>query len=301
MPKIAVTCQECGEEFEISPSRLKQGQVKYCSQTCYGKALTKKTGENNPSWKGGKITRVCEECGKEFKKFPAIIKSGGGKYCSRECKGKAASKKYVGEKSSYWKGGKITRVCEECGKEFKIHPFRLKHDVKYCSKACIKRAQSKSQTHICEECGTEFKTKETTQKYCSRTCMGKAQSKIYIGENHPNWRGGVSFEPYCPKFNNEFKERVRVFFNNLCILCGKTEKENGRKLIVHHVNYKKEACCDEDIPRYFVILCTSCHGKTNSANEREKYQKQFEKMIEKRFGGKSYFHKKEQLSYFGIW
>jgi hypothetical protein len=249
MPKVPVTCQECGNEFEIFPSRLKRGQVKYCSKTCMIKAQSKKTGENNPSWKGGKITRVCKECGKEFKKHPSGTKNGQGQYCSKACMGKALS--------AY-------------------------------------------KTRICDVCRKEFKTNEPTQKYCSRTCMGKAQSKIYIGEKHHNWRGGVSFEPYCSKFNNEFKERVRTFFNNVCILCGKTEQENGKKLIVHHVNYKKEACCDEDIPRVFVILCASCHGKTNSVKGREKYQKQFEKMIEKRFGGRSYFHKKEQLSHYGV-
>jgi hypothetical protein len=303
MPKVPVTCQECGKMFEVYPSRSKRGVVKYCSQTCYSKAQSKKnTGVNNPSWKGGKITKVCEECGKEFEKFPAIIKSGGGRYCSIECKGKAASKKYIGEKSHFWKGGKITRICKACGIEFKKSPSDTKNGKgQYCSKACMIKALSAYETRICEECRKEYKTKESTQKYCSRMCMGKAQSKIYLGENHPNWRGGVSFEPYCPKFNNEFKERVRTFFNNVCILCGRTEQENRRKLTVHHVNYKKEACCDEDIPRYFVILCTSCHGKTNSAKGREKYQKQFAKIIENRFGGKSYFHKKEQLSHYGIY
>lgn len=40
------------------------------------------------------------------------------------------------------------------------------------------------------------------------------------GSKHPNWRGGVSFGQYCEKFNNEFKERVRAFFGNHCVICG---------------------------------------------------------------------------------
>jgi uncharacterized paraquat-inducible protein A len=31
MSKVAVICQECGKEFKIYPFRLKQGQIKYCS------------------------------------------------------------------------------------------------------------------------------------------------------------------------------------------------------------------------------------------------------------------------------
>jgi len=32
---------------------------------------------------------------------------------------------------------------------------------------------------------------------------------MFTGENHPNWKGGVSFDPYCHKFNNQLKERIR--------------------------------------------------------------------------------------------
>jgi len=76
---------------------------------------------------------------------------------------------------------------------------------------------------------------------------------------HPRWKGGISFEPYCIKFNNEFKERVREFFGRKCVECG--APENGKKLCVHHVNFKKDTCCTPEVPRLFVALCTSCHGK----------------------------------------
>ena len=92
-------------------------------------------------------------------------------------------------------------------------------------------------------------------------------SEAQSGEKHPNWKGGLSFEPYCSKFNNSFKESVRNKFDRVCFICG--TPENGRKLDVHHVNYDKSCLCSE-VKCEFVPLCRSCHMKTN--NNREYYE-----------------------------
>ena len=104
-------------------------------------------------------------------------------------------------------------------------------------------------------------TLETKEKM-SAVLKGKG-----IGENNANWRGGISFEPYCHKFNNKFKESVRAEFGRECFICG--TPGNGRKLDVHHVNYDKSCLCS-DIKCEFVPLCRSCHMKTN--NNREHYE-----------------------------
>jgi len=127
----------------------------------------------------------------------------------------------------------------------------------------------------------------------SNSKKGKPRPDI-VGNKNPVWNGGTSFEPYCPRFNEEFKNRVRAFFRFRCIKCGKTQEENGKKLHVHHVNYKKEACCDEDIPKYFAPLCSSCHPRTNK--DREKWQKEFTEIIEVQFGGKCYLTRGEQVA-----
>ena len=109
--------------------------------------------------------------------------------------------------------------------------------------------------------------------------------RIIKGENHPKWLGGVSFEPYCPKFNNEFKERVRAFWNRECGLCGLSEQDNGRKLSVHHVNYEKMVCCD-DTPPLFIPLCSSCHAITN--HNRRGWEHVLTEYIMIYFNGDSY-------------
>lgn len=78
------------------------------------------------------------------------------------------------------------------------------------------------------------------------------------GDKHPNWKGGISFEPYCYKFNNLLKEKIRSRDGRICQECGKTEIENKKKLTVHHIHYDKSNC-DPDL----ITLCQSCNFKVN--------------------------------------
>ena len=110
-----------------------------------------------------------------------------------------------------------------------------------------------------------------------------------ILEHNPNWQGGISFEPYCPKFNNEFKERVRSFFGYQCVECG--TPQNGIKLCVHHVNFNKQSCCDGTLP-LFVPLCTSCHSKTSG--NRQYWEDHFTTLIKTYYEGKCYLTQEEQ-------
>jgi hypothetical protein len=128
---------------------------------------------------------------------------------------------------------------------------------------------------------------ETTRKK-----IGNTLKKIYqTKENHPRWMGGISFEPYCQRFNKFFKNRVRAFFNFQCVECGTLKKEG---LIVHHVNYDKMVCCNGTHP-LFVTLCRSCHGKTIK-KDRQYWEIHFTEMITLYYGGKCYFTENEMLN-----
>lgn len=118
--------------------------------------------------------------------------------------------------------------------------------------------------------------------------LSEARKGKYTGENSPLWKGGISFEPYCPKFTKEFKERVRAFFGYRCIEC--ETPQNRYKLPVHHVNFNKKACCDST-PPLFVPLCRSCHAKTQS--NRPYWQQHFTDVISLHYGGKCYLTKEE--------
>ena len=123
---------------------------------------------------------------------------------------------------------------------------------------------------------------EDTLKQMSESLTGRhhtQQTKMKIsntmqGENNRLWQGGISFEPYCHKFNNNMKERVRNKHNRTCFLCG--EKENEQKLCVHHVDYHKKQGCGEHEWR-LVPLCRGCHARTNT--NREQWELYFQKRI----------------------
>ncbi len=85
-----------------------------------------------------------------------------------------------------------------------------------------------------------------------------------MGSNNPSWKGGISFLPYCPKFNNELKEMVRNRDNYMCQNpdCSYTQLESlllcNMKLSVHHIHYDKENC-EPDL----ITLCNKCNCKAN--------------------------------------
>lgn len=106
-------------------------------------------------------------------------------------------------------------------------------------------------------------TRETRQKISD---VLKGDKNYWYGKNgseNPAWKGGLSFEPYCPKFNEKIKEDIREQYNRVCVLCSKSEIENGKKLSVHHIDYNKSQGC-KDHEWKLVPLCIACHNKTNS-------------------------------------
>ncbi len=84
----------------------------------------------------------------------------------------------------------------------------------------------------------------------------KKLSDSQIGEKGSNWQGGISFFPYCPKFNRKLKEKIRNRDNRTCQLCN--NKENGRKHTAHHIHYDRENCNPD-----LITLCCSCNSKVN--------------------------------------
>jgi len=107
-------------------------------------------------------------------------------------------------------------------------------------------------------------------------------------ENHPQWKGGISFEPYCVKFNAEFKERVRAFFGYECVECHKTQEELGIALDVHHVNYDKMMCCN-DVKPLFVSLCRRHNVMAN--HNRVYWQDHYTRIIMEQYCGQCYLPK----------
>jgi 5-methylcytosine-specific restriction endonuclease McrA len=78
------------------------------------------------------------------------------------------------------------------------------------------------------------------------------------GEQHPNWKGGKSFEPYPLCWTKELRQAIRQRDNFTCQLCGKYPAFH-----IHHIDYNKENCEPENL----ITLCHNCHSKTNHNRE----------------------------------
>lgn len=76
-----------------------------------------------------------------------------------------------------------------------------------------------------------------------------------LGENNPNWRGGLSLEPYGPEFGDELKGEIKKRDNHTCQLCGVS-----KSLCVHHIDYDKKNNKSSNL----ITLCNRCNIKVNS-------------------------------------
>lgn len=106
--------------------------------------------------------------------------------------------------------------------------------------------------------------KKPRAKQSKEEKIEESKKKISIknsGEYHPQWRGGISFEPYGVEFNDTLKERVRKRDKNTCVACRKPEGEKSHT--VHHIDYNKE----NNNPINLITLCASCHALTNANRE----------------------------------
>lgn len=222
------------------------------------------------------IKKICEQCGTEFFIYPSDIKHGRGKYCSKKCYDEA-------QKTC------VKCICRQCDAEFEACPSLIKQGKgKFCSRKCRDKSRITQVKRICKYCSKEFPVrlsyiKRGGGKFCSSECQHKWQSENLRGENSPVWKDGISFEPYCTKFNKEFKEYIRAKFGRVCFLCPKTEEENGQRLSVHHVNYNKNCGCDEDETCQFVPLCRGCNSKVN--HNRPEWEAKINAMLHNKLNG----------------
>lgn len=220
MTKIAKPCVVCGKNILIYPSQSKL--IKCCSKVC--STILKKSvrGEQHPNWKG-RLLKVCPTCKKSF---VVATYYKNQIYCSHECR---------------LAQHRVLKICHNCNKTYREQAYKQS---KFCSRNCVGEYQRKE--HPASE--TEFK----------KGMIPHNKGKPGIsGPEHPRWRGGVSYLPYCYKFNEKLKEAVRNRDNRTCQFCN--IKENGKKHPVHHIHYDKQNCHPD-----LITLCISCNSKVNS-------------------------------------
>ena len=233
---------------------------------------------------------ICPVCGKQFE--PRLHHGKIQQFCSKPCADKGKIKR-------------IVCICKVCGKKFIRRPCDLrKGTCEYCSYKCSNGLKKNRVALTCNFCGKEFERRKskaigTYGKFCSLECKRLGQQYL-VGSLNPNYRPDAQRQ-YCEKWTADLRRRVRAFFNNTCMMCGVTQDEyytNSGKpklLHVHHVNYNKNQCCDESVPRLLIPLCVSCHNKTTV--KREIWEPILTKLIMNNYGGKCFYTKEEYKQY----
>jgi len=224
-------CIQCGKEFN---ARGKRGLVaKFCSMECKGKFQIGKPNTSSTKFQKGNIpwckgTKGIVKAWNKDKKMPQEY----GERCSENMielwKNPEYRKKMLethpsrfGKLSAHWQGGKIETVCEYCGKEFSVFPYR----------------------------------KETAH-FCSRSCRAKSRN----GEKSGNWKGGITEENHKIRTSIEYQLWQGSVFTRdywTCQKCGKKVKQIHAHHIQNFLSFPELRFAIDN----GITFCAKCHRK----------------------------------------
>lgn len=199
----------------------------------------------------GKIKIVCEYCGKVEYDFPSNFK----KYCSRKCTTDALRKR-------------IQCKCLGCGNLFEVRPSEYKKGFgKHCSVEC--RSKNLDENRTCLFCGKQFSIRRhrlvnsgARGKFCSNKCASSYRANLWSNRYEKCIECGLTKYKHqglglcrrCYGLKKKYllgnKERLKLYkkAESRCMICGKSESKNGRKLAVDHSHNNSNIrglLCDE--------------------------------------------------------
>ena len=229
-------CKNCGESF------LQAYDSKFCSVQCSNVWIK----DNR------RIIIKCLNCGGIFKVIPYYKNR---LFCNEKCSHKYMKKenhpmynKHHSENSKRkMSKAHIDKILSE---KHKKNIGKSQIGFKHSEKTKTKIRKSHLENN--EKNGHWMQTKEGRKILSER-------AKWYIGENNPNWKGGVSIEPYCHVWSDkQYKESIKERDYYKCQNPSCNNKSD--KLTGHHINYNKKNCA----PGNIITLCVSCNGRANA-------------------------------------
>ena len=172
-------------------------------------------------------------------------------------------------------------ACAFCGEPY----LALRHkNADFCSVGCSNKFREVSNCTKCKMSNTR-KGKSLSaahKRSLSKSLKGKIvsyETRLKIsGENHYNWRGGISLEPYCSDWTKEYKDYIKERDNNRCQnpYC---YRKDSSDLTVHHIDYDKKNC----VPENLITVCRSCNSRANK--DRKWHTAWYRAVITNKTGG----------------
>lgn len=175
------------------------------------------------------INTFCSNCNKKIKTFNYKIKKTKNLFCSNICKFKFRpifkNKKiledlYIKQKLSSVKIAKLYNITSSCVllnlKKFKINTRKPK----------------------------DFPKGKNSPYYGIKRPY---VSKALLGKNNHNYVHGNGNKKYPSKFNKQLKLKIRKRDNFRCQYCNLKEKNYYRNLDIHHIDYNKENCNEDNL------------------------------------------------------
>ena len=246
----------CGERVRLPQNKYIAGHYSKAKLDGRKKRMSEETKRKiSEANKGKKLSEEHKKILYETNKS-RVVSEETKKKISKAKKGIPKSEEHKKKISETMKGRKLSeetrkKMIEGCKKRNMNPAYKnrqVKKGYKHTTKSRIKMSevQRGRKGRICSE---------ETRKKLSAACKGKN-----LGKENGNWKGGVSFENYCQKFNWSLKEKIRNRDNRTCQLCN--TPENGKTISVHHIHYDKENCYPD-----LITLCSSCNSKVNSKRD----------------------------------
>lgn len=151
---------------------------------------------------------------------------------------------------------KISLQCPVCKRGFSRPPAHVRSLTLCCSRKCSNVFRPKQRPTVlrakCKQCGCSFqrsKHRAGKMEYCSRQCARHGAAPR--GENHPNWRGGISGRSH--RTRSVIRDIVRQ--KGQCENCGAIHHLHGHHKMPHSSHPELR-----DEPSNIKVLCSQCHA-----------------------------------------
>ena len=241
--------------------------------------LTKGGNLRNINGKKFYYFKICKCCGEE-----CLVAKKDALFCSSSCSNTGEYNGMYGKKPTIILGRRASKETREkmslAQRGIKNHFYGKKHTKKSIEQMVKANAEKIEETKI--KISNTLKGRFAGKKnpfYGKRhsektkqTIRIKNSSGRFKSENNPNWKGGISKEPYCQNWTKELKKFIKQRDGYKCMNpCCKAKNPND--LTVHHIDYNKKNCDTSNL----ITICRSCNARANF--NREKHMVFYQKIM----------------------